>query len=92
MLNEEYNFMDHLKFYYNIKMEYRPTNRSCIKPFLLLLAILFTSATSHGLIIPNDSIQIWFYAITGALYLVLIILALSMMDTPKTIGTPKDYK
>jgi hypothetical protein len=92
MLNEDYNCLDYFKFYYNIKMEYKPTDRSCIKPFLLILGVLFTVLTSHGLVIPKDSHDILFFSITGGFYVILIGLGLSMMGTPKTIATPKDYK
>lgn len=90
MLSEDFTCLDHWSFYYNLKTEYRPQNRSYFKSFLLLLGLLFCSVSSHLLILPK--FEVYYMAVPGAYYLVLVGLICSLLTTPKTIGEPRQYK
>jgi len=87
MLSEDYSCVDHWRFYYNIKNEYRPQSRNSFKSMLLLFGILFCAASSHVLIVPK--FDVYYLAVPAAYYLALIILVLTLVTRPKTIGTPQ---
>jgi hypothetical protein len=40
MLNDNYTLFDFLKFYYNVKLEYKPKDRSYIIPIVFLITAL----------------------------------------------------
>ncbi len=37
MLNEDFSCCDFIKFYYNVKMQYKPKGRSLTIPFIFLI-------------------------------------------------------
>ena len=51
MLDDQYSCMDFFKFYYNVKLEYKPKKRSMTIPIVFLLSTLATLIIHHGLLI-----------------------------------------
>ncbi len=51
MLNDNYSCFDFLKFYYNVKLEYKPKNRSMASPIAFLLTTFCSLLILHGLLV-----------------------------------------
>lgn len=50
MLDDSYSCMDFFKFYYNVKLEYRPKERSMTIPIVFLLSTFSAIFILHGLL------------------------------------------
>lgn len=51
MLDDRYSCFDFLKFYYNVKLEYKPKNRSIITPVAFIVTAICALLIQHGLLI-----------------------------------------
>lgn len=51
MLNDDYTCTDFFKFYYNVKLEYRPKDRSMTIPIVFLLCTFSALFIIHGLLV-----------------------------------------
>ena len=79
MLNNKYTMWDMVKFYYNVKIQYKPNNRSYQMP------IVFISCTIIGLAIMNTLLkpkEMFYYYIEGGIFLLLFILYFSLIYPP----------
>lgn len=44
MLNEDYTCCDFVRFYCNVKLAYKPTNRSCTIPMVFIITSIVNNA------------------------------------------------
>lgn len=50
MLDDKYSCCDFLKFYYNVKLEYKPKSRSFVVPITFILTTLCSVLILNGLL------------------------------------------
>lgn len=80
MLNDDYNCTDFFKFYYNVKLEYRPKDRSMTIPIVFLLCTFSALFIIHGLLVfKKDYLYILQYSIIGP----MVLLYCSLLLPPK---------
>lgn len=87
MLNEQFTCLDLVKFYCNVKIEYKPKRRKCTIPIIFLIAF-FANVTILNVVIQFTN----FYGqvAEGILFGVLILLYLSLLKGPDTYPERKD--
>lgn len=80
MLDDDYSCFDFLKFYYNVKLEYKPKKRNIITPLAFLLTAVCSLIIFHGLLVYKYD---YFYFVEGAIIGFMILLYLSLLVGPK---------
>lgn len=60
MLDDEYTCFDFLKFYYNVKLQYKPKSRSFVIPTVFILTAACCLTILHGLLVYRQN---YFYVI-----------------------------
>ena len=81
MLNNDYSCFDLFKFYYNVKLEYKPKKRNLQIPLVFLLCTFSALLIMNGLLVPYD---IWMYLVEGVLLGSMLILYFTLLMKPKT--------
>lgn len=81
MLNDEYNCLDFLKFYYNVKIEYKPKSRSYVIPFVFFTTAFCSLLIMHGLLMFKKQ---YFYFLESVILGIMILLYISLLLPPKT--------
>lgn len=79
MLNDEYSCLDFFKFYYNVKLDYRPKDRSLVMPIVFVLSTFCCLLIAHGLV---EIKQDWMFAIEVVLLVLMIVTYLSLLRKP----------
>lgn len=82
MLDNDYNCCDFLKFYYNVKLEYRPKSRSLTIPITFIMTTLVALTIFHGLLVFQDDF-FFFYILEAILVGVMLLLYFSLLLPPK---------
>lgn len=80
MLNDDYTCMDFFKFYYNVKLEYRPKDRSMTIPIVFLLCTFSALLIIHGLLIFEKD---FLYFLEGCVIGPMLIFYISLLLPPK---------
>lgn len=79
MLNDDYSCCDFIKFYYNVKVQYHPTDRSNKIPIIFFLTTIFTVFVVNAFLQFN---QYYLYYIHGGSLLLMISLYISLLRSP----------
>jgi hypothetical protein len=79
MLNESFSCLDLVKFYCNVKVEYKPKKRSCTIPIIFLFAFIVNLVILNITIRFTDSYGL---AAEAVLFGVLILSYLTLLRGP----------
>lgn len=80
MLDDDYTFCDFFRFYYNVKLEYKPKDRSLTIPIVFLLSTFTSLVILHGLLMLK---QPYFYTVEAFILGLMLLLYLSLLMPPK---------
>ncbi len=81
MLDEKYNCFDFLKFYYNVKLQYKPKSRNYTLPIVYLITALTSLLILHGLLeLKRD----YFYILEVVIIGMMFFLYATLLFPPKT--------
>ena len=81
MLDEKYNCFDFLKFYYNVKLEYKPKSRNYTLPIVYLITVLTSLLILHGLL---EFKRDYFYILEVVIIGMMLFLYSTLLLPPKT--------
>ena len=81
MLDDKYTFLDLFKFYYNVKLQYKPKDRSLQIPIVFMVSLVSAVLILNGLLVPNYD---WMYAVEGILFGFMFLFYLTLLRKPKT--------
>jgi ankyrin repeat protein len=94
MLNDQYSFMDHFRFYFNVQIKYEPQNRSFLMPILFVLSTVMVISTVHVLLkgnfegMPPDY---YYLAPLGMFYIAFYAVYFFLLVAPKGLPKGKNY-
>lgn len=80
MLDNDHNCCDFIKFYYNVKIQYKPQSRSCKIPVVFLATTLCSILILNGLIVFNRD---YLYIIEGCVFGFMLLLYLLLLLPPR---------
>lgn len=80
MLDDHYTCCDFLKFYYNVKLEYKPKSRNFTIPIVYILTALCSILILNGLLIFEYE---YLYIIEGVIIGIMMMLYFSLLVPPK---------
>lgn len=80
MLNDDYSCLDFLKFYYNVKLEYKPKDRNLQIPMVFIITTLCSIFILNGVLIASHD---WMYIVEGVIFALMFILYLTLLRKPK---------
>lgn len=81
MLDDKYSCCDFLKFYYNVKLQYKPQSRSYVIPIVFLLTSICCLLILNGLL---KFTKLYFYIGEGVVIGIMLLLYISLLTPPKT--------
>lgn len=87
MLNEKFSCLDLIKFYCNIKVEYKPKQRNCTIPIVFLLAFLVNLTIINAVIKFTEDYSLFAEIV---LFSILILAYLSLLKGPPEFTQKKD--
>jgi palmitoyltransferase len=89
MLNEEFTCWDHVKFYCNVKAEYKPKQRSCTIPLIFIITYLLNLAIFNLIIKFTETYSL---IAEGILFGFMFLLYLSLLRGPRNLPERRDLQ